>query len=319
MSATVTVRWMSEGKSRTGALADLAEARTTTGFVWVDVFEPDVETLDVIRDAFGLHPLAIEDVMHFPQRPKVDAYPDNLFLVWVAPQIESAHAFAAAEIDIFLGTDFLITAHRDDVPAIDAVARDECGSLDRGPDWALHAILDRTVDSMFPVVDLVGEELDRIENELLDQVQDGQLKDLYAVKRTMLQLHKVVGPERDVLRALVRHDAFVSKEAYLYLQDVGDHVARVADAIDTYRDVASSVMDIYLSAISNRLNVVMKQLTVVATIFMPLTLISGIYGMNITKMMWPSPEWAWSFPVVIASLGVIVLGMLYFFKRRQWW
>jgi magnesium transporter len=111
----------------------------------------------------------------------------------------------------------------------------------------------------------------------------------------------------------------VSREAYLYFQDVGDHVARVSDAIDTYRDVASSVMDIYLSAISNRLNVVMKQLTVVATIFMPLTLITGIYGMNLTKMMWPSPEWAWSFPAVLASFVVITMGMLYLFKRRGWW
>jgi len=287
--------------------------------VWVDVLDPDVESLAVIQGIFGLHPLAIEDVMHFPQRPKVDSYPDNLFMVWVAPCVKAAHAFAASEIDIFLGKDYIITAHRERVPAIDAVVSDDCGALDRGPDWTLHAILDRSVDTMFPAVDLVAEELDRIENELLQNVQDGQLKELYAVKRTLLELHKVVGPERDVLRALVRQEEFVAQEAYLYLQDVGDHVARVADAIDTYRDVASSVMDIYLSAISNRLNVVMKQLTVVATIFMPLTLISGIYGMNITKMMWPNPEWAWSFPVVIAGCGVIVLVMLYIFKRRQWW
>jgi len=172
---------------------------------------------------------------------------------------------------------------------------------------------------MFPIVDLVGEELDRIENELLAKVKDEQLQDLYKAKRVMLSLHKVVGPERDVLRAMSRHDQLVSQEAYLYLQDVGDHVARISDAIDTYRDVASSVMDIYLSAISNRLNVVMKQLTVVATIFMPLTLISGVYGMNLTKTMWPAPEWAWSFPAVIASFAVITIGMLFVFKRRGWW
>ena len=135
----------------------------------------------------------------------------------------------------------------------------------------------------------------------------------------MLELHKSVGPERDVLRSMARHDEFVSQEAYLYFQDVGDHVARVSDAIDTYRDVASSVMDIYLSAISNRLNVVMKQLTAVATIFMPLTLITGIYGMNLTRGMWPSPEWAWSFPAVMGSFLVITVGMLYLFKRRGWW
>jgi magnesium transporter len=304
---------------RVGGLDALAEARSTGRVVWVDVLAPDTDSLAVIRKAYDLHPLAIEDCEHYPQRPKIDAYPTNLFVVWIAPRLESAQTFASSEIDIFIGADYLITAHRDVVPAIDAVAECVADVLGRGPEWTLHGIVDRSVDDMFPIVDMIGEELDRIENELLEKVMDGQLKDLYAVKRTMLDLHKVIGPERDVLRAMVRHDEFVSQEAYLYLQDVGDHVARVADSVDIYRDVASSVMDIYLSAISNRLNVVMKQLTVVATIFMPLTLITGIYGMNITRMMWPSPDWAWSFPVVMASMLVMVAGMLYVFKRRGWW
>ena len=319
MAATVTVRWMAGDDLHVGGLDALAEARSTGRAVWVDILEPDTGTLDVVGRAYDLHELAIEDCIHYPQRPKIDAYPDNLFVVWIAPRLEPQEMFASSEIDIFIGADYLITAHRDDVPAIDVVAESVSGLLSHGPEWTLHAILDRSVDAMFPIVDMIGEELDRIENELLGKVMDGQLKQLYAVKRTMLDLHKVIGPERDVLRAMVRHDEFVSQEAYLYLQDVGDHVARVADSIDIYRDVASSVMDIYLSAISNRLNVVMKQLTVVATIFMPLTLITGIYGMNLTKMMWPSTEWAWSFPVVMGSMFVIVIGMLYAFKRRGWW
>ncbi len=320
MSATVTVRWVVDDATKTGMLADLKQARAAGTAVWVDVLEPDADTLELLQKEFGLHPLAVEDVQHAPQRPKIDAYADNVFVVWIAPRLSAAQReMATTEIDVFLGTNYLITAHQDRVPAIDDVADDACGVLDRGAEWALHAILDRSVDAMFPVIDMVGEELDRIENELLEKVQDGQLKELYTVKRTMLELHKVIGPERDLLRSMARHDEFVSQEAYLYLQDVGDHVARVADAIDTYRDVASSVMDIYLSAISNRLNVVMKQLTVVATIFMPLTLITGIYGMNLTKAMWPSPDWFWSFPIVIAACVVITGAMLYVFKRRQWW
>jgi magnesium transporter len=304
---------------RTGALTDLERARSEGRVVWTDVLEPDEQTLAVLASTYDLHPLAIEDCIHSRQRPKIDAYPNNLFIVWIAPRLEAGHTFTSGEIDMFLGAVYLITVHHDEVPAIITVAECSADVIEHGAEWTLHAIVDRSVDDMFPITDMIGEELDRIENELLDKVVDGQLKDLYAVKRTMLDLHKVIGPERDVLRAMVRHDEFVSQEAYLYLQDVGDHVARVADSIDIHRDVASSVMDIYLSAISNRLNVVMKQLTVVATIFMPLTLISGIYGMNITKMMWPSPDWAWSFPVVIAGLLVIVVGMLYAFKRRGWW
>jgi len=319
VAATAIVRWVRDDKLRVGSLADMDAAKAGTGAVWVDVSEPDEETLKALATHYPLHPLALEDMLHFPQRPKLDAYAENLFMVWVSPQLGAEQALVLSEIDVFLGADYLITSHHNHIKAIDDVAEDACGVVARGAAWTLHSILDQSVDEMFPIVDLVGEELDRIENELLAKVKDEQLQDLYKAKRVMLSLHKVVGPERDVLRAMSRHDQLVSQEAYLYLQDVGDHVARISDAIDTYRDVASSVMDIYLSAISNRLNVVMKQLTVVATIFMPLTLISGVYGMNLTKTMWPAPEWAWSFPAVIASFAVITIGMLFVFKRRGWW
>jgi magnesium transporter len=319
VAARVIVRWVENDQLRVGSIADLADAKAGAGAVWVDVSEPDEDSLKALAAHYPLHPLALEDTVHFPQRPKLDTYAENLFMVWVSPQLGDGQALVLSEIDVFLGTDYLITSHRNHIKAIDEVADDACGVVARGAAWTLHSILDRSVDRMFPVVDMVGEELDRIENELLAKVKDEQLQQLYQVKRVMLSLHKVVGPERDVLRAMARHDELVSQEAYLYFQDVGDHVARISDAIDTYRDVASSVMDIYLSAISNRLNVVMKQLTVVATIFMPLTLISGVYGMNLTKTMWPAPEWAWSFPAVIASFVVITIGMLFVFKRRGWW
>lgn len=319
MAAAVTVRWVVGEQVHTGDLSSLTEARAAGTDVWVDISDPDQATLDSLGATFKLHPLAVEDVLHGQQRPKVDIYAENLFIAWIAPQLGPKQVMKLSEVDTFLGADYLITAHRNHIPGVEAVADDACGVLAHGAEWTLHAILDRTVDGMFPVVDMVGEELDRIEDELLAGVKDSQLQQLYRVKRVMLNLHKVVAPERDILRGLARHDEFVSQEAYLYFQDVGDHVARVADAIDTYRDVAASAMDIYLSAISNKLNVVMKQLTVVATIFMPLTLITGVYGMNLTKNMWPSPEFAWSFPAVIGSFVVITIGMLYLFKRRGWW
>ena len=251
--------------------------------------------------------------------PKIDAYADNIFIVWVVPQLTSEMSVRGDEIDVFLGKQYVITTHHNHVAAIDAVASDACGVLARGAEWTLHSILDRSVDEIFPIADQVGEELDRIEDELLARVRESQLQELYRVKRVLLEMHKVIGPERDVLRALARHEEFISQEAYLYFQDVGDHVARVSDTIDTYRDVASSAMDIYLSAVSNRLNVVMKQLTVVATIFMPLTLITGIYGMNLTTNMWPAPAYPWSFAAVIGSFAIITATMLVVFKRRGWW
>jgi len=319
VAATVVVRWVSDDAVKTGGLADVAAVRAAGGAVWVDVSEPDKQTIAALAAAFALHPLAVEDVLHFPQRPKIDTYPDNIFIVWIVPRLTTGKAVAGDEIDIFLGKDYLITSHRNHVQAIVEVAADACGVVARGAEWTLHSILDRSVDEMFPIADQVGEELDRIEDELLARVQESHLQELYMVKRILLGMHKTIGPERDVLRALARHDEFVSQEAYLYFQDVGDHVARVSDTIDTYRDVASSAMDIYLSAVSNRLNVVMKQLTVVATIFMPLTLITGIYGMNLTTNMWPNPDFPWSFAAVIGSFVVITASMLVVFKRRGWW
>ena len=319
MASTIIVRWVVDDAVKSGGLDVLAEARGSQGAVWVDVSEPDKVAIAALGTYFKLHPLATEDVLHFPQRPKIDSYPDNIFIAWVVPQLTSRKAVRGDEIDIFLGKDYLITSHRNHVQAIEDVAADACGVLARGAEWTLHSILDRSVDEMFPIADEVGEELDRIEDALLDRVQESQLQELYKAKRVLLGVHKIISPERDVLRALARHDEFVSQEAYLYFQDVGDHVARISDTIDTYRDVASSAMDIYLSAVSNRLNVVMKQLTVVATIFMPLTLITGIYGMNLTTNMWPSPAFPWSFAAVIGSFVVITLSMLVVFKRRGWW
>jgi magnesium transporter len=319
VAATVIVRWVVDDAVKSGGLDALAEARASSGAVWVDVSEPDKEAIAALGAHFTLHPLATEDVLHFPQRPKIDSYPDNIFIAWVVPQLTSRKVVRGDEVDIFLGKDYLITSHRNHVQAVVDVAADACGVLARGAEWTLHSILDRSVDQMFPIADEVGEELDRIEDALLDKVQESQLQELYKAKRVLLGVHKIIGPERDVLRALARHDEFVSQEAYLYFQDVGDHVARISDTIDTYRDVASSAMDIYLSAVSNRLNVVMKQLTVVATIFMPLTLITGIYGMNLTTNMWPSPDFPWSFAAVIGSFVVITLSMLVVFKRRGWW
>lgn len=316
MAATVTVRWMADGALRTGGIDDIATARAA-GTVWVDVVEPDEPALKALGTTFGLHPLAIEDCLHFPQRPKVDSYDTGPFIVWVTPHDVVVDGLNLAELDVFLGKDFLVTSHWEEIAAVTEVAKEADCVLPRGPAWLLHAILDRSVDAIFPLVDRVGDDLDTLEDELLQSPDSHELQRLYAAKRLLIQLHKVLGPERDALRALAREEAYVSQDAYLYFQDVGDHLARVSDTVDTYRDVASGVMDIYLSSVSNRLNVVMKKLTVVATIFMPGTLIVGFYGMNFREF----PELAWPLGSFYAlALSVVVTGgMLIWFKRSKWW
>lgn len=318
MPATVIVRWM-EGKTlKSGTVADIEMARAL-GAVWVDVLDPDAEALAPIAAAFGLHPLAVEDCLHFPQRPKIDPYEDNMFIVWALPRLVPDDGIAYTEIDVFLGKGFLVTSHLEPVAVIDELASDAASILCRGAEWTLHALLDQAVDEIFPAVDYIADQLDTIEDSLLERADQDDLHRLYAMKRLLIALHKTIGPERDVVRGMARQNELISQEAYLYFQDIGDHLARVADSVDTYRDVASGAMDIYLSAVNNRMNAIMKQLAVVATIFMPLTFMSGIYGMNITEGMWPPITAVWSFGLVIGSMAVIAVWMLWFFRRRNWW
>jgi magnesium transporter len=318
MPATITVRWM-EGKTlKSGTVADIELARTL-GAVWVDVLDPDAKALAPIAAAFDLHPLAVEDCLHFPQRPKIDAYPGSLFLVWVLPRLMPNDGITYSEIDIFLGKGFLVTSHSGPIPVLDEVVASAHNILPSGAEWTLHAILDRAVDEIFPAVDYIADELDSIEDRLLQRASEADLHHLYSMKRLLVALHTTIGPERDVVRGMARQTELVSQEAYLYFQDVGDHLARATDSVETYRDVASGAMDIYLSAVNNRMNAIMKQLTVVATIFMPLTLMSGIYGMNITEGMWPPITAVWSFGLVIATMLLIAVWMLWFFRRRNWW
>ncbi len=316
MSAEVTVRWLDDGQVRAGGIESL-EAAVAAESAWVDVLAPDQGTMAKIASVFGLHPLAVEDTLHFPQRPKIDAYDGTLFLIWIAPTEVIDDDVRMQEIDAFMTRQALVTVHREPCPSIDRVAEEPQLYMTRGTDWTLHAIIDRLTDSAFPLVDAIGGRLEDIEDVMLEEASHEHLEELHRLRRVLLTVHRAMGPERDVLRELARQRDLVSEEAYHYFTDVGDHLARVEDALDTYREVASSAMDIYLSSVSNRTNAIMKQLTVVATIFMPLTLISGIYGMNFRYL--PELQWRYGYFGVLVGMSGIVAVMLLFFKRRGWW
>lgn len=315
----VTVRWMDDdGSFHTGTLEDLREDLTSR-WVWVDALEPDEAVLDSLAERFGLHPLHVEDVLHRQHRPKFDSFGDVVFIAWLTPVMPVDDGFAFVELDAFLGADFLITVRLISEPFVEAIVEDVVRLPLQGCDWVLHALLDRLVDAVLPSIEDLGDQLEVVEDALLDQPSPEDLVSLYRVRRHLMQLHRVVGPSRDILRGLVRERSMISEEVYRYFQDVGDHLARVDDSIETYRDVGAAAMDIYLSAQSNRMNEIMKQLTVVATIFMPLTLISGIYGMNVLRGMWPPVLASWSFPLIIASMVGISVAMAIYFRRRKWW
>ncbi len=316
MEPSVVVRWVStEGELHSGGLEQLPDAKASAA-AWVDVLAPDLETMDRLASEFGLHPLAVEDVLHYPQRPKVDLEDGAVFVVWVVPELRDGRLISH-ELDVFVGPRSLITAHQSQLAAIDGTAQDAAALLPRGIGWTVHSLLDRAVDELLPVVDRLGDDIDDLEDRMLKQSSHLHLEELTALRRLLLQVHRVIAPERDVLRVLAREEALVSPETYRYLQDVGDHLARAEDAVEVYRDVASGAMDIYLSSVSNRLNEVMKQLTVVATIFMSLTLIAGIYGMNFRHM--PELTWQYGYPMVLLAMLSVAFGMFVYFRRKDWW
>lgn len=315
MSPAVTVRRLDAGKLTIGGLGEL-ELAEDASCVWVDVLSPDEETLAGVGKVFGLHPLALEDCLHFPQRPKIDRYNGSLFIVWVTAT-GGPGALEMREVDVFLGEGWLVTVHRESLRAIDEVAMEAAAQLALGEEWVFHSIVDRLVDGVFPVVDSLGDRLEDLQDRMIEKAERKHLQELYESRRELLALHKIIAPERDGLRSLTRETELVSEEAYRYLQDVADHLTQVGDAVDTYREVAASAMDVYLSAASNRMNQIMKQLTIVAAIFMPLQLITGIYGMNFQHM--PELRMVYAYPITVAVMISISVAMLAFFKRRDWW
>ncbi len=318
---SVEVRWVDasgEVQSRTSEKVEPYPEDAT--LCWVDITAPDDAVFEELARGFGFHALAIEDARHGQSRPKLDVYADHLFLAWLSPRLPEGDGVVVDELDIFVGRGYLVTLHDEPNLVLQDVACDLEHSLQHGADWLLHAILDRLVDGSLPLIDDVGEKLSAIEDAMLeDHPSQDELRALHQVRRQLVRLHRIVAPERDILRSFARESDVIGADAYRYFQDVGDHVARALDSIETYQDVGASVMDVYLSAQNNRMNEIMKQLAVVATIFMPLTLLSGIYGMNVVAGMWPPPLAAWSFSFIVAIMVVIAVAMALYFRKKNWW
>jgi magnesium transporter len=317
----VVLRWLdAQGVLQIGDLSGLAAAtREGVPWVWVDVTGPDKDTLNGLCTHFGLHELAIEDSAHQQHRAKLDVYRSGLFMVWLTPEHTRGDGVTATELDVFIGKNYLITLHSGANKAVEAVAHDPGSAMAEGPAWVLHKIIDLLVDSTLPLVDRIGEQLSSIEDQMLDNPRQDDLRALHRVRRQLVRLHRILGPERDLLRGLARESDLIDEDAYRYFQDVGDHLSRALDSVETYQDVGASVMDVFLSAQNNRMNEIMKQLTVVATIFMPLTLISGIYGMNVLLGMWPPVNQVWSFWAVIGLMLAIAGAMSLYFRKKNWW
>jgi magnesium transporter len=285
----------------------------------------DADFIQRVGDAFGLHNLALEDVLNVHQRPKVEEYDDHLFIVCRMPQRE--RMLATEQVSIFLGKDFVITLQErlgDCFEPVRNRLRTGRGRIRAaGADYLTYALLDAVTDAFFPVLEALGDTVGAMEEEIMADPHPEDVRRIHRVKRDLQTVRRAVWPQREMLNTLIRDDSpLVLEQTKFYLRDCFDHSFQLIDLIETYREIANGLTDIFLSSQSARMNEIMKVLTLIATIFMPLTLISSIYGMNFDRSTspWNMPElgWAYGYPASLAAMALVVLGMVLYFRKRRW-
>ena len=282
----------------------------------------DIEKLTAIGSAFDLYPLVLEDVFNTDQRPKFEDYGEYVFIVLKRLGNNSMTSDILTEqISLILGRNTVVAFLESESGIFDGIRerlRSNRGRMRKsGADFLVYTLIDNVVDNYFAIFETLGERIETLQDTLITQPTPEALRTLHVLKREILFLRKSVWPLREVVSAMQRGDSpLIQLETRTYLRDVYDHTIHVIDTIETYRDMLSGMLDIYLSSLSNRLNEVIKVLTIIATVFMPLTFIVGIYGMNFHNM--PELSWRWGYPAVLLLLGLIAGGMLVYFRRKKW-
>jgi magnesium transporter len=294
--------------------------------VWVNVDGlGDAGTLKKIAEMFGIHKLAMEDVVHVHQRAKVEDYEGHLYIV-ARMLYGSEDRVKTEQISLFLSPGVVLTFQEQKGDCLEPVrerVRKSKGRIRRaGADYLAYAILDAVVDAWFPLLEDYGEILENLEERILDVPDKGAVAEIHRVKSDLLMIRRSIWPLRETVNGLSRDESLVQKETLLYLRDCYDHVTQIIEIVESYRDMASGLMDLYLSSVSNRMNEVMKVLTVIATIFIPLTFIAGIYGMNFNPDVSPfnMPELNWRYGYLALWFTMLGIGgvMLLFFRRLGW-
>lgn len=296
--------------------------KPTVSWVNVDGVH-NAEVLEKLGDCFGLHRLVMEDIMNTDQRPKMEDYEEYLYVVCRMISNGKNGDIATEQISIVLGENFVLSFHEGAEGDVFNLIRDRLrnskGRIRKmGADYLAYSLLDVVVDNYFVVLEKFGEKIEQLEAELIKNPTQKTLQKIYQFKRELIFLHNAVWPLREVVSALGKNESPLIKESTApYLRDVYDHVIHVIDSVDIYREMLTGMLDMYLSSVSNRLNEVMKVLTVIATIFMPLTFLAGLYGMNFKHM--PELEWHYGYPILVCVMVGVAVFMLVAFKRKKWW
>ena len=302
---------------------ECGQFRDSSGVAWISVAGVhDLELVEEIGGCFGVHLLALEDAVNTAQRPKFDDYGDHVFLTLKTLRFDAAAGEVSAEhVGLAMGEGFVLSFSEGRNEALESVReriREGKGRLrEAGSDYLFYALMDAILDDYFDVLEALGEQAEALQDQVLASAGPEMLRKIHALKQEMAFLRKCTWPLRDVIGELRRGEcAVIHKHLAVYLRDLHDHVAQIIDTVEIYRDMISGMIDLHLSSASNRMNEVMKTLTVVATIFIPLTFIAGVYGMNFKHM--PELGWSWSYLAVWGVMAALAAGMLFYIKKKGW-
>lgn len=282
----------------------------------------DTQIIEKVGIAFGIHPLLLEDVLNTDERPKVDETENYLFIILKDTIYDEAKEELDIEhVSLILGPNFLISLKESDrnifSQVLESLKKGGDHLRERKADYLAYTLIDSIVDRYFLVLEKLGERIEELEIELVNNPTSKTLHQIHKVKRELLALRKILWPTREIVNLIERSQPnLIHESTHFYLRDVYDHIYEIIDTLETHREMASGMIDIYLSSISNRMNEIMKVLTIIATIFMPLTLIAGIYGMNFRYM--PELNWRYGYPLVLAIMLIIGISMIITFRRRKW-
>ena len=322
MITTVCLNRNSKEFTEGCAVTDISELRQVDELVvWADVSDPTSRDFEELAEEFGFHHLSIEDCRNEHQRPKVEEYLGYYFIVLYEAELAGpSDRLELRELNIFLGKNYLVTVHSRPIRAIETAKRLWHEWTDRselGAGLVAYLLIDAIVDDYLPLLDVVSEHMDDLEDSIFGVWNAKVIEDIFIVKKKLLYLRRAVSPLRDVFNTLLRREQPIfPRDTYLYFQDVYDHLVRVADTIDTLRDMLGSTMDAYLSVSGNRMNKIMKRLTSISTILMSVTLIAGVYGMNFVFI----PELRWRYGYVFALLSMVGVGLaLYTYLKKIDW
>lgn len=305
----------------TQTLQDCDLSRKDSRITWINVNGLHrVKDLQYLGECFQLHPLVLEDILHTDQRPKLEEFDSYLFLIIKMLQLNGLEV-GSEQVSLILGDHFVISLHENDEDIFKPVRQRLQAGTGRirgaGADYLAYALLDLIVDHYFLILENLGEDIEEIETELLGRPTPDTLARIHRLKRDTIMMRRAVWPLREVVNRLERSDSpFIQDHTLLYLKDAYDHVTMVIDSIEAYRDILAGMLDIYLSTVSNRLNEVMMVLTIMASIFIPLSFIAGVYGMNFRYM--PELEWRWGYFAALFGMALLAGVMLLYFWKKGW-